>query len=270
MRYEDTPGGGATFVLDPADRPVDAGEHAVSTVLLVEDDRPLRRAVRASLQSWDFDVLEAESGEEALTRASRRDRPDLVILDLSLPGIDGIETLRHLRSFTPVPVLVLTVRDRLGDKVTALDAGADDYMVKPFESEELIARAGRTCGARSRPCRKRRSCGRGSSRSTSRSSLVTWDGERVALTPTELRLLEVLLAAPRQARDPGAADRGGLGLPANAATRPALRIFVLHLRRKLHDDAAAAAAHLHRAGHRVPLDRGARGRSTTTTMPRTV
>ena len=105
---EETPGGGATFVVE---LPVEQREDGnVSAVLLVEDDRTLRRALRASFRNWDFDVAEAGSGEEALSIASNAP-PDLVVLDLTLPGIDGLETLRHLRTFSDVPVVVLTVRD---------------------------------------------------------------------------------------------------------------------------------------------------------------
>jgi two-component system KDP operon response regulator KdpE len=208
----------------------------MSTVLLIEDDRLLRRTVRASLISWNFEVMEAESGEEALTMLSDG-APALVILDLTLPGIDGIETLRHLRSFTAVPVLVLTVRDSLTDKVTALEAGADDYMVKPFEPEELLARA-RAHLRRSDSGTTRESVVRwGRLQIDLTSSAVTWDGERVALTPTELRLLELLLA-----------QRGklvtrerlleALWRSNRRSDLVNLRVIMLHLRRKLHDDAA--------------------------------
>src|SRR4030081_3294189 len=111
----------------------------VTSVLLVEDDTRLRRALRATFVVENFDVIEASTGEDALALLAIDD-PDLVVLDLELPGIDGIEVLEHLRSFSKVPVVVLTVRDQLDDKVSALNAGADDYVVKPFEPEELIAR----------------------------------------------------------------------------------------------------------------------------------
>ena len=115
VRCEETPAGGATFVLElPIAR---RGGGTVSAVLLVEDDRMLRRALRASFRNWDFDVAEAGSGEEALSMVSDSP-PDLVVLDLTLPGIDGLETLRHLRTFTDVPVVVLTVRDSLRDKIS--------------------------------------------------------------------------------------------------------------------------------------------------------
>jgi two-component system KDP operon response regulator KdpE len=208
----------------------------VSVVLLVEDDQLLRSVLRASLHAWQFDVLESDTGEDALTLVANG-APDLVILDVNLPGIDGIETLRHLRSFTDVPVLVLTVRDGLQDKITALESGADDYMVKPFESEELRART-RAHLRRSRSVALQPAIVKsGRLEIDLAHTVVTWDGVPVALTPTELRLLEVLLA-----------NRGKLVtrerlLEAIWTTRLRskrgnLRVTVLNLRRKLRDDAA--------------------------------
>jgi two-component system KDP operon response regulator KdpE len=205
-------------------------------VLLVEDDRMLRRALRASFRNWDFDVVEAGSGEEALTTLGESP-PDLVILDLMLPGIDGLETLRHLRTFTGVPVVVLTVRDSLRDKVTALESGADDYVVKPFQPEELLARA-RAHLRRATSAENHSPVVRaGDLEIDLARSNVRWRGELVQLTPTERRLLEALLA-----------NRGKLVTreqllevvwgSRHASDRGRLRVFVLHLRRKLHDDAA--------------------------------
>ena len=114
----------------------------MSVILLVEDDVALRWVLQANLRAGDFEVLEAGTGEDALTVVASA-QPDLVVLDLGLPGIDGFETLRRLRAVSPVPVVVLTARDSLPDKVAALDLGADDYVVKPFESEELAARVRR-------------------------------------------------------------------------------------------------------------------------------
>jgi two-component system KDP operon response regulator KdpE len=208
----------------------------VSAVLLVEDDRVLRRVLRASFRNWNFDVAEAGSGEEALTMVSGG-APDLVLLDLSLPGIDGLETLRHLRTFTEVPVMVLTARDSLRDKLSALDSGADDYVTKPFEPAELIARA-------------RAHLRRGTSKQQQEAFVrigdlaidltrqrVTWRGELVRLTPTEMRLLEVLLAnrGRLMTRERLLEEVWGSRAPSD---RGRLRVFVLHLRRKLHDDAA--------------------------------
>jgi two-component system OmpR family response regulator len=112
---------------------------SVRAILLIEDDPALRRALRTSLRSRDFDVLESATGEDAIVVAADR-RPDVVILDLGLPDLDGIEVLRRLRAFSEVPVIVLTARDDQSEKVRSLDAGADDYMTKPFELAELMAR----------------------------------------------------------------------------------------------------------------------------------
>ena len=112
----------------------------MTTVLVVEDDAPLRRALRTSLRARGLDVVETANGEEALVRRRRRTARMSVLLDLGLPGLDGIDVLRRMRSFSDVPVVVLTARDRQTDKVGALDAGADDYVTKPFDTEELLAR----------------------------------------------------------------------------------------------------------------------------------
>jgi two-component system KDP operon response regulator KdpE len=209
----------------------------VSSVLLVEDDRMLRRALRASFRNWDFDVAEAETGEEALSLASASS-PDLVVLDLTLPGIDGLETLRHLRTFSDVPVVVLTVRDGLRDKVAALESGADDYVLKPFEPEELLARS-RAHLRRAAPDGDRSAVVRAGDLVVDLvRSRVTWRGEPVALTPTELRLLEVLLAHRGKlvTREQLLAEVWGSRAPSD---RGRVRVFMVHLRRKLRDDAAA-------------------------------
>ena len=110
---------------------------SVRAILLIEDDPALRRALRTSLRSREFEVLETATGEDAIVVAADR-RPDVVILDLGLPDLDGIDVLRRLRGFSEVPVIVLTARDDQSEKVRSLDAGADDYMTKPFDPEELV------------------------------------------------------------------------------------------------------------------------------------
>jgi two-component system KDP operon response regulator KdpE len=207
----------------------------MSTVLLVEDDQTLRRVMRAQFRAWDFTVTEAGSGEEALGAVSEAP-PDLVVLDLGLPGIDGLETIRYLRTFSTVPVLVLTVRDALGDKIAALESGADDYVLKPFEPEELRARARaqlRRSAATTLPPALRI----GELEIDLRHRVVTWQDGRVQLTRTEHRLLDTLLARRGRlvSHDEilGAVWGDGAG-----ADQARLRVLVVHLRRKLHDDAA--------------------------------
>jgi len=207
----------------------------MSTVLLVEDDQTLRRVMRAQFRAWDFDVTEAGSGEEALGVLSESP-PDLVVLDLGLPGIDGIETIRYLRTFSTVPVLVLTVRDGLADKIAALESGADDYVLKPFEPEELRARARahlRRTQANTLPHALRI----GELEIDLRHQVVTWQGDRVQLTRTEHRLLDVLLARRGQLVTHDDIVEAVWGTTSGAEAGR-LRVLVVHLRRKLHDDAA--------------------------------
>jgi two-component system KDP operon response regulator KdpE len=208
----------------------------VTSVLVVEDDAPLRRALRTSLRARDVEVHESASGEEALVLAADR-RPDLVLLDLGLPGIDGVETLQRLRSFTDVPVIVLTARDRAADKVAALDAGADDYVTKPFDTDELLARI--------------RAALRRSPQTETGPTVVRCDGleidlvqrrvhlggQPVHMTRTELALLEVLVRNPGKllAHDYLLRQVWGQGYGGQSNY---LRVYVRQLRRKLEDDAA--------------------------------
>jgi len=108
-------------------------------VLVVDDERPIRRFLRASLGAHGYAVSEASGGQEALS-AVASERPDLVILDLGLPDLDGLEVTRRLREWTQIPILILSVREEEASKVAALDAGADDYLTKPFGAGELLAR----------------------------------------------------------------------------------------------------------------------------------
>jgi len=108
-------------------------------ILIVEDEPPIRRLLRTTLGAHDYRTLEAESGTEALS-ALRHYRPDLVLLDLGLPDIDGLALIGQIRSATKVPIVVLSSRGDEAAKVTALDAGADDYVTKPFGADELLAR----------------------------------------------------------------------------------------------------------------------------------
>src|SRR5262245_35200930 len=111
----------------------------MSRVLVVDDEPQIRRALAINLRARGYDVALAPDGQRALDLAART-HPDVVVLDLGLPGMDGVEVIRGLRGWSHVPIVVLSVRDAEGDKVAALDAGADDYVTKPFGAEELLAR----------------------------------------------------------------------------------------------------------------------------------
>ena len=128
------------------------GDHLV---LIIDDEPPIRRFLRASLAAEGYRVVEAETGEEGLKLAARQP-PDLVILDLGLPTIDGQEVLRRLREWLTAPIIVLSARDQERQKVEALDAGADDYFTKPFGVGELLARM-RTALRMPAPAPRRRS-----------------------------------------------------------------------------------------------------------------
>jgi two-component system KDP operon response regulator KdpE len=165
-------------------------------VLVVDDEPPILRAVAANLRARGYDVLTAATGEAALT-AAQAHQPDCIVLDLGLPGIDGLEVLRHLRSWTTTPVVILTAVDGEHDKATALDLGADDYVTKPFDMADLLARVrvalrhGQAQGS-SGP----RTIQAGAVQIDLETRRVTCHGQPVQLTPTEYRLLEVLATNP--------------------------------------------------------------------------
>ena len=160
-------------------------------VLIVDDERAIRRFLNAALTVHGYDVFEATTGEDALAAAFTR-RPDLIILDLGLPGIDGIEVTQRLREWSQVPILVLSVREWEGDKVNALDAGADDYLTKPFGIGELLARMRVALRRATQPQAMPLFRVGDLAVDLARRS-VTFAGEEIALTPTEYDLLRVLV-----------------------------------------------------------------------------
>ena len=109
------------------------------TALIIDDEKQIRRLLRLALEGADFQVHEAETGQAGLSEIVHH-RPDVVLLDLGLPDMEGVKVLRRLREWSDVPVLILSVRDDAEEKVAALDAGADDYVTKPFDTAELLAR----------------------------------------------------------------------------------------------------------------------------------
>jgi two-component system KDP operon response regulator KdpE len=205
-------------------------------ILLVEDDPALRRALRTTLRSREFNVLEAATGESALIVAADG-RPDVVILDLGLPDLDGLDVLHRLRAFSDVPVIVLTARDEQSEKVRALDAGADDYVTKPFDTEELLARIRaalrRVPNAVAQPAVVRVD----DLEIDLARRLVMRGDEQVHLTRTELTLLEQLARHPGKLLTQEYLLREVWG-PGYGTESNYLRVYVGQLRKKLGDDAA--------------------------------
>ena len=167
-------------------------------ILVVDDEPQLRHAMRATLTEFGYSVLEAKTGEEALELLGH-DTADLILLDLNMPGIGGLETCRAIRESSDLPIIVLSVRDTERDKVEALDAGADDYVTKPFGIQELLARiraAIRRAPAAADAAPHRFSDGELDIDFDARR--VTRNGTSVRLTPKELDLLKMLVDHPNQ------------------------------------------------------------------------
>ncbi len=207
----------------------------MSTVLVVEDDAALRGALRASLRARHLQVLEAGTGEEALQVAAR-EHPDLVLLDLGLPGIDGMDVLRTLRESGETPVVVLTVRDTQVEKVMALDAGATDYITKPFNTEELLARIRATLRSReARPPEAHVLRFEELEIDLERRRVLS-EGHPVRLTPMELALLELFVNSKGRLLTHEYL-RARLRAPGDDR-QVSLRVHVRHLRQKLGDASA--------------------------------
>jgi two-component system, OmpR family, KDP operon response regulator KdpE len=212
-------------------------ERSERRVLVVDDEQPILRAMAVNLRARGYAVDLAATGEEALALAARH-HPDAVVLDLGLPGISGLDVIRGLRGWSAVPILILSARDDRVDKVAALDAGADDYVTKPFDIEELLARL--------------RAALRRASVATAEAPVVETehftvdlgakrvmgrDGAEVRLTPTEWHLVETLvrhagrLVTARQLLDevwgPQYVDETGY-----------IRVHLAHVRRKLEPDSS--------------------------------
>ena len=160
-------------------------------ILVVDDEAPIRRYLRAALSAQGFNVYESASGEEAL-QAVLSHRPDIIILDLGLPDIDGIEVTRRLREWSQTPIIILSVREAEQDKIAALDAGADDYLTKPFGTGELLARMRVALRKQSSAANEPVFESKGLSVDFAR-RLVTVNEQEVQLTPTEYDLLKILV-----------------------------------------------------------------------------
>ena len=212
-------------------------------VLLVDDDATLRQTLAIALRTEGHEVLLAADGRSAL-QALTEDLPDLVVLDLGLPDLSGVEVLRELRTWSRLPVVVLSARDGSRDKVEALDLGADDYVTKPFGADELLARiraAGRRAGS-DLPVVEA-----GSLTIDVPSRRVTRDGVVVRLTPTEWGLLENLVRHPGRLVSQRDLLHEVWG-PSYGRETNYLRVYMAGLRKKLEEDPAAPRHLLTEAG----------------------
>jgi two-component system, OmpR family, KDP operon response regulator KdpE len=208
-------------------------------VLVVEDEPALLRALQINLRARGYEVSTSSAGQDALVEAARRP-PDAVLLDLGLPDLDGTEVIRQLRTWTAVPVIVLSGRAESGDKISALDAGADDYVTKPFSMEELVARLRALLRRDAHPSgRQVLRIGHCTvdlaAHTVVRHGIDGSDPEPVRLTRTEWRLLEVLLRSPGQLV-PAVRLLTEVWGPGTESSTHYLRFHMAGLRRKLEDD----------------------------------
>jgi two-component system KDP operon response regulator KdpE len=209
----------------------------VTTILVVDDEPQIRRAMRTSLEAHGYRLETAANGEEGLLKAAEK-APDLVFLDLGLPDLDGTEVISRLRSFSDVPVIILSVRDRQADKVAALDAGADDYVTKPFGMEEVLARM-RAQLRRVRADQPAPAVVRvGDLEIDLVRRLVRLDARPVHLTRTEWSLLEAFVTNPGKLLTHQWLLRTVWGQGYGEESHY-LRVYVRALRKKLGDEAAS-------------------------------
>ncbi|WP_435009565.1 response regulator [Tundrisphaera lichenicola] len=209
------------------------GDHLV---LIIDDESPIRRFLRASLSAEGYRIVEAQSGEEGLKLAAQQP-PDLVILDLGLPSMDGQEVLRRLREWLSAPILILSARDQEREKVEALDAGADDYLTKPFGVSELLARMRSALRHGSRSDLESSVLTIGELRVDLAARLVLRRNERLQLTPLEYKLLVTLVKHSGKVLTHRFLLREVWGPHASQETHY-LRVFVAGLRNKLGDPPA--------------------------------
>jgi two-component system KDP operon response regulator KdpE len=202
----------------------------VTRVLVVDDEPQIRRALSVNLNARGYDVDVAATGEEALRRAASS-HPDVVLLDLGLPGIDGTDVVRGLRGWSTAPIIVLTVRDAESDKVAALDAGADDYVTKPFGINELLARL-RAALRRHQPVGEAAVVNTAAFTVDLVAAKVWRDGDEVHVTPTEWQLLSLLVRNPGRLLTQRWLLQQVWG-PEYSKETSYLRVYLAALRRKL-------------------------------------
>jgi two-component system, OmpR family, KDP operon response regulator KdpE len=203
-------------------------------VLVIEDEAPIRKFLRAALEGQGFAVHESVTGRDGIAQAATR-APDLVLLDLGLPDVDGLDVVRRLREWSTVPVLVLTARGREDDKIRVLDAGADDYVTKPFAMGELLARIRVALRHRARSDAEETELRFGDVEIDLGRRVVRRAGEEVRLTPIEYRLLATLARHAGRVLTHEHLLREVWG-PSSTSEHHYLRVYMAQLRHKLEPD----------------------------------
>jgi two-component system, OmpR family, KDP operon response regulator KdpE len=206
---------------------------SASTILIVDDEPQIRRVMLTTLTSHGYSVIEATSGEEALGKI-RAERPDLILLDVNMPGISGLETCAEIRTSSDVPIIMLTIRNSERDKVEALDAGADDYVVKPFGVQELMARI-RAALRRSSPGDVTPAFASDDLKIDFEKRVVSVKNRPVRLTPKEFELLRHLVANRGKALGHRRLLQAVWG-PDYGEETEYLRVFINQLRKKIEPD----------------------------------
>lgn len=208
-------------------------ERAEPVALVIDDEPQIRRLLRVTLEANGYRVYDAATGSDGLAQAAQR-RPDVLLLDLGLPDLEGILVLRRLREWSKVPVIILSVRDREDEKVTALDAGADDYVTKPFNSAELLARI-RAALRHTQPQGIDAIFCTGNLEVDLSRRIVRKAGEEVKLTPIEYSLLRLLVTHAGKVLTHRQLLSEIWGPNAGEQTHY-LRVHVAHLREKIEEN----------------------------------
>jgi two-component system, OmpR family, KDP operon response regulator KdpE len=207
----------------------------MTRILVVDDEPQILRALGTNLRARGYDVELAPTGEAALAVAARK-HPDLVVLDLGLPGIDGVEVIRGLRGWTSIPIIVLSVREGEGEKVAALDAGADDYVTKPFGMDELLARL-RAALRRAAPAEEDAVIETADFAVDLAAKRVRAADGEIRLTPTEWHVVEVLVRNAGKLVSQRQLLQEVWG-PQYGTETNYLRVYLAQIRRKLEPDPA--------------------------------
>jgi len=205
------------------------------SALVIDDEIQIRRLLRLALESNGYSVHEADSGEQGLAEVAFR-RPDVIVLDLGLPDLDGVQVLKRLREWSQTPVVILSVRDSEEQKVAALDAGADDYVTKPFSTAELMARL-RVAQRRAKPADESPVYCSGHLVVDLSQRVVTVAGKEIKLTATEYALLALFVKYAGRILTHRQILREIWG-PNSEEHRQYLRVYVTHLRQKIEQDPA--------------------------------